>query len=558
MISGGTPATAKARKNARGLAPRALALSAEVRMSAAAPSLSGDEFPAVTVPVGSKAGLSAASFSSEVSARGPSSRSTVMSRQTSPSKRRVLTGRTSAAKSPRVQAATALPWLASAKASCCSRVTPNLRATFSAVFPIGMCASGNWSTTAGLSAILAPPIGMSDIVSRPPASPASIDPAAIRSATMAAACNPDEQKRLTVIAGTLSGSPARKPTWRATFSPCSASGWAQPRTTSSTSAGAMAARFIASRATSAQRSSERVFLKTPRGARPMGVRTAERMVTSRMGFFLWPRLLRDWSVPQRFALGQHVLDALAGLGFPAQREERLALEVEDVLLADRRASRDGPAREDARQVAAHLGVVLADLVRALEVVQRAPQRGGAGLADDPDHPRRRRPVAGAGDPQRQRLGVGEQRLAGEGDRVALPEITEIARLLGAGRDARGRQVEERHADQRQQIELRIVGGAGRGAGSHLHAAAAGRDEAHADLDTADVELGRRPYRLAPHHHLGAAAQREAERRADHRHAGILGARTGVLEADHHLLDRLVVALAERHHEGEEVGARAEG
>ncbi len=94
--------------------------------------------PAVTLPVGSNAGLSAASFSSEVSARGPSSRSTVRSRQISPSKTRVLTGSTSAAKSPRAQAATAFWWLASAKASCCSRLTPNWRATFSAVFPIGM------------------------------------------------------------------------------------------------------------------------------------------------------------------------------------------------------------------------------------------------------------------------------------------------------------------------------------------------------------------------------------------------------------------------------------
>src|SRR6185312_15841650 len=182
-------------------------------------------------------------------------------------------------------------------------------------------------------------------------------------ATMAAACSPDEQKRLMVIAGTLSGRPARKPTCRATFSPCSASGWAQPRTTSSTSAGEMPARLIASRATSAPRSSERVFLNTPRGARPMGVRTAERIATSRMEFFsFW---LRGSSVPQRFALGQHELDAFAGLRFPAEGEERLALEVEDVLLADGRAGRDGPARQDAGQVAAHLGVVLADLVHPL-------------------------------------------------------------------------------------------------------------------------------------------------------------------------------------------------
>ena len=68
-----------------------------------------------------------------------------------------------------------------------------------------MYASGNWSTTAGLSAIFAPPIGTSDIDSSPPASPASMLPAAMRSAMIAVDCSPDEQKRLMVIAGHLVG-----------------------------------------------------------------------------------------------------------------------------------------------------------------------------------------------------------------------------------------------------------------------------------------------------------------------------------------------------------------
>ena len=97
--------------------PAAFALSAPINTTAAAPSLSGDELPAVTLPVGSNTGFSAASFSSDVSARGPSSLSTVMSRQTSPSNTRVFTGRISAVKSPRVCAATAFWWLASANAS---------------------------------------------------------------------------------------------------------------------------------------------------------------------------------------------------------------------------------------------------------------------------------------------------------------------------------------------------------------------------------------------------------------------------------------------------------
>ena len=118
--------------------PCSRALSAAIRITAAAPSFSGDALPAVTVPVGSNAGLSDASFSSDVSARGPSSRSTVTSRQAPSSKTRVLTGITSAAMSPRAQAATAFWWLRSANASWSARLTSNWRATFSAVFPIGM------------------------------------------------------------------------------------------------------------------------------------------------------------------------------------------------------------------------------------------------------------------------------------------------------------------------------------------------------------------------------------------------------------------------------------
>ena len=79
------------------------------------------------------------------------------------------------------------------------------------------------------------------------------------------------------------------------------------------------------------------------------------------------------------------------------------------------------------------------------------------LADDPDAPRRRRPVAGARQAQHHLLGVAEQRLArhrrGRGGR----QVAHVARLLGAGRHARARQHLERHAHQRQQIEVGIVG-----------------------------------------------------------------------------------------------------
>ena len=61
--------------------------------------------------------------------------------------------------------------------------------------------------------------------------------AMIRSAAMAMACRPLEQKRLTVMAGTLTGRPEATLTIRARLSPCDPSGMAQPRITSSICAG---------------------------------------------------------------------------------------------------------------------------------------------------------------------------------------------------------------------------------------------------------------------------------------------------------------------------------
>src|SRR4029079_2145313 len=175
----------------------------------------------------------------------------------------------------------------------------------------------------------------------------------------------------------------------------------QPRTRSSTAAGSTSARRSASRETAAARSSGRVFLKTPRGARPMAVRTAERMATSRM---VVP------SVPKRLALLQRVLDAVAGLRFPAQREEPFTLEVEDVLLADRGARGHRPARQRAGEVAGDHGVVRGDLVRAQEVDQRLLERRLTPFAHDADAAGWGRAVPGAREAERDLLGVGDDGL----------------------------------------------------------------------------------------------------------------------------------------------------
>src|SRR4029453_5880613 len=77
--------------------------------------------------------------------------------------------------------------------------------------------------------------------------------------------------------------PARRLAMRATFSPCSPSGIAQPRITSSTSAGSTCGTLAsAALMTAAARSSGRGWRRTPFGALPTGVGTAATMTASGM------------------------------------------------------------------------------------------------------------------------------------------------------------------------------------------------------------------------------------------------------------------------------------
>ena len=80
MISGrGSRRRSRRRCGHCGFKPRVARLSSDMISSAAAPSLSGQALPAVTVPPSLNAGFSAASFSSVVPARGPSSLVTTVS-----------------------------------------------------------------------------------------------------------------------------------------------------------------------------------------------------------------------------------------------------------------------------------------------------------------------------------------------------------------------------------------------------------------------------------------------------------------------------------------------
>ena len=71
-------------------------------------------------------------------------------------------------------------------------------------------------------------MGTMVIDSVPPATATSYSPEVMLWAAWAMDCRPDEQKRLMVMAGTVSGRPARKDAGRATFMPCSRLGHGAP------------------------------------------------------------------------------------------------------------------------------------------------------------------------------------------------------------------------------------------------------------------------------------------------------------------------------------------
>src|SRR3989475_8709516 len=117
----------------------------------------------------------------------------------------------------------------------------------------------------------------------PPARITSAWPTMMRSEAIAMAWRPEEQKRLMVIAEDSMGRPARRAAMRATFMPCSASGMAQPRMTSSISCGSKpGTRAIAPWMATAARSSGRVERSVPLNALPTAVRTELTRTASRM------------------------------------------------------------------------------------------------------------------------------------------------------------------------------------------------------------------------------------------------------------------------------------
>ena len=118
IIEGSTPATAEARTRASGRRP--FSSRSETTTSADAPSLMPLALPAVTVPLATNAGFSAASFSSVVSGRGCSSRSTSCLLPAAA----VSTATSSSSNAPSAAAQAARRWLSTANRSCSSLVIP--------------------------------------------------------------------------------------------------------------------------------------------------------------------------------------------------------------------------------------------------------------------------------------------------------------------------------------------------------------------------------------------------------------------------------------------------
>ena len=83
-----------------------------------------------------------------------------------------------------------------------------------------------------------------------------------------------------------------------------------------------------------------------------------------------------------------MLNPLERLSFAAQLQKRLALEVQQILLADRRLMRQRAAGEDVGERASDDGVVIADAAGAPREMDAELERGQDALAADQDAPSR--------------------------------------------------------------------------------------------------------------------------------------------------------------------------
>jgi hypothetical protein len=118
--------------------------------------------------------------------------------------------------------------------------------------------------------------------STPPATTTGTRSTMMRCAAKLAAWMPELHARAIVTPPVESGSPPTRPEWRAMLFPLSPSGTAQPKITSSTSAGSIPARATAWRIACPPIVALWVLLKAPRNAFARGVRAVETTTASVM------------------------------------------------------------------------------------------------------------------------------------------------------------------------------------------------------------------------------------------------------------------------------------
>ena len=145
-----------------------------------------------------------------------------------------------------------------------------------------MVVSSNFMLRENAASALPITNGARDIDSTPPAIASSISPLAIARKAVPMASMPEAHRRLRVTPGILSGSPASSNAMRATLRLSSPAWLAQPRKTSSTALQSTdGLRSISALIGSAARSSARTVDRPP-PKRPIGVRMASQIKTSRI------------------------------------------------------------------------------------------------------------------------------------------------------------------------------------------------------------------------------------------------------------------------------------
>src|SRR5258708_5654641 len=186
-----------------------------------------------------------------------------------------------------------------------SGLRPRLGASLSLITAAAEAPSGHWRalaaaetppSIAAVSCGSPPCVGSRRSASSPPAATTAPSPARTRCAASAMVCRPEEQKRFTVMPGTVTGQPARSAICRAILPPVAPSGVAQPMITSSTSSASTFARSSAACTACPPIFAPWVMLSEPRQLLHSGVLAVETITASVIEF---PSFLRQFHEQRR-------------------------------------------------------------------------------------------------------------------------------------------------------------------------------------------------------------------------------------------------------------------